>query len=725
MPAPPFAHVAGAHAWERCARGGALSGLMSDGATEALRLLTDQEDAAISEVDPTIWERWRSNRGGGLWRPVGPERCVEREALRGGPEGAQVWDGQRWIAVDGLPSSPILALEADAEGVLWALVSEASATTLRRYAALGSTPLPHVEIPPGLRHLACCADGLVGIDAARIWWRRAAGWAALALPPTLDALAPAAITRWGDGAAALFVGAGRAALALVRRGQVQAAPLDGLGAALGLLSLPDGDLLVGEIVVVDASRERMRFARYRRRASGEGFTWSRIEAWRAVGFDGRALFVDHDGLPWASTARGPRRLVRQPDAYVGSGAGPDAEGVIGVVETWPLDAGTPGTPWHRVFFDAAQPEGTGLRVYARTFDRLDEEPAEWTVALPHLDRRPGWSDRPFPAIERPPFETLEGLLPTWPGRYLRLRVELIGTRRASPALHAIRVTAPRPSLLDWLPAYWRQDAGALPSFGARNDTGWGRLERLLALFEGTLSELEARTEALPSLWDPAAAPAEVLPWLAGLIGWTLDARLDEAARRRLLLEAAALHRQRGTVNGIRRLCVILADCEVQIVEAFRGRRHDGAALGREAAGPHETPGAVLGPGMVLSDGASQDLAAWYAAFAHRFTVVLYRDAEPDLASMVARAVDEYKPAHTAVELRWVGREMRLCTDGALGITTVPGQSEQQRGVAPLILGDGSVPLGGSLATGPAALPHPSSLYDRLPDAHPDMTRRTP
>jgi hypothetical protein len=40
---------------------------------------------------------------------------------------------------------------------------------------------------------------------------------------------------------------------------------------------------------------------------------------------------------------------------------------------------------------------------------------------------------------------------------LWLRIVLRGARRRSPAIAALRVTFPRPSILDHLPSFWRND----------------------------------------------------------------------------------------------------------------------------------------------------------------------------------------------------------------------------------------------------------------------------
>ena len=44
------------------------------------------------------------------------------------------------------------------------------------------------------------------------------------------------------------------------------------------------------------------------------------------------------------------------------------------------------------------------------------------------------------------------------------------------------------------------------------------LRRFLSLFESFNTETEDAINALPSLFDPEAAPKEYLPWLAGWLG---------------------------------------------------------------------------------------------------------------------------------------------------------------------------------------------------------------
>ena len=83
-------------------------------------------------------------------------------------------------------------------------------------------------------------------------------------------------------------------------------------------------------------------------------------------------------------------------------------------------------------------------------------------------------------------------------------------------------------------------------------------DRALALFEGFVTETDARITALRQLLSAHTAPAEALDWLASFLALTFDQRVAEPVRRSLLAEIATLWRQRGTVPGLTRLLSILA-----------------------------------------------------------------------------------------------------------------------------------------------------------------------
>lgn len=500
------------------------------------------------------------------------------------------------------------------------------------------------------------------------------------------------------------------------------------------------------------------------------------ESYGVRGFDGRGLWRDGDTV-FASTAAGARALLRRERPLRHEGR----------VETWALDSGSFACHWHRLFVDVCLPPDTRLWVEARSSDDLppwevrrgarppqdlagDKPPPPPAPALtdpwPPLvsrsaddqegwqllsvpDRRPALADQ---SLERPAagygeLETLEWLVSTPPGRYLWLRLYLEGDGRRSPVVYALRVSQPRPSMLERLPAFWRAD----PEAGEHS-------ERLLALFEGPLTELEHRSESLLRLFLPALTPAEALPWLAGFLALTYHDQVPEPVRRQLLAEIATLYRQRGTRPGLERLLSILAEVPVVIVEGFRLRRRSAALLGessvlgpalelggREAAlgldplgidpvaigasgDEEERMGLAHGVLMAMrasersagrspcpstdppSPLASDPLRRWFRQRAHRFTVLVPRCRSAALEVVLEQALQAHKPAHTLHQFCWIEAGYCLAQGVRVGLHRLGLSSRASPPVlGQALLGGGTDPLPGghdpdSCGPGVAVLP---------------------
>ncbi|HUH12079.1 MAG TPA: phage tail protein, partial [Longimicrobiales bacterium] len=275
-----------------------------------------------------------------------------------------------------------------------------------------------------------------------------------------------------------------------------------------------------------------------------------------------------------------------------------------------FDGKEPGCVWHRLFLDACIPPGTKVRLESRAADRLDELETESWSEEPRPYRRRGGSELPW-VRGRAPLDaaaagTWELLFQRARGRYLQLRVALDGNGRATPRLFALRVWYPRFSYLrEYLPAVWREDP-ASASF----------LDRYLGNAEGTLTEIEGRIAGAQVLFDQRTAPAELLEWLAGWLGASLDAAWSEEKRRFFLANAMRVYAGRGTAQGIvRALRLALEECPdpalfepaaaasprftVRVVERFLARAAPGVTYG--AAG-------TLAPAAVPAGG------AWSPAF---------------------------------------------------------------------------------------------------------------
>jgi phage tail-like protein len=270
---------------------------------------------------------------------------------------------------------------------------------------------------------------------------------------------------------------------------------------------------------------------------------------------------------WIPLARQPRARFRE----------------SGEIVTPAFDAGEPNCVWHRLMLDARVGPGASVEVWSAAADERDElEVAAWRRE-PGPQPRRGASELPF--VDNGRYDTHELLFQQATGRYLRLRLQLLGDGRTTPRLRALRAWHPRFSYLErYLPAVYREDA-ASGSF----------VDRFLANVEGLYTEIEDRLAAAQVLFGADTAPPGTLDWLAGWFDLTLDPLWDERRRRLLLRNAPRFFQARGTIRGIELMLRLTLDPCVdegvfdeprppalavpRIVEAYRTRRTPGVALG--------------------------------------------------------------------------------------------------------------------------------------------------
>jgi phage tail-like protein len=274
----------------------------------------------------------------------------------------------------------------------------------------------------------------------------------------------------------------------------------------------------------------------------------------------------------------------------------------------PFDSGQPGCVWHRLMLDANIPPGSKVEVWSRAVDDPKLLPATDWVREPDPLARPDGPDRPY--LRQPdPYATFELLFQRAQGRYLSLRLHLVGDGRGTPHLHALRALYPRFSYPEhYLPRAYRED-----------EVSASFLERFLANVEGTQTALEDRILAARALLDPRAAPTEALDWLAGFFDVALDPAWSESRRRAFIAHAMDFFRWRGTPRGLRMALRIAldagpeADADVfaepegrcslayRIIERFRLRTTPAIVAGdpTQALGPRPLD---LGARWVPADG---------------------------------------------------------------------------------------------------------------------------
>ncbi|MBK4216487.1 hypothetical protein JJJ17_11170 [Paracoccus caeni] len=253
------------------------------------------------------------------------------------------------------------------------------------------------------------------------------------------------------------------------------------------------------------------------------------------------------------------------------------------------------------------------------------------------------------------------------GRYLWLRLRMTGrglpspgrvgpsiSATASPVLRSLRITAPRYSLLQWLPPLFSEhDITAEPP-------GANFLERFLSLFEERLTEAETALDRIPRQMNPRGAPDEWLAFIASWLDLDFDPSWPTDARRQLVIEGAALQAGRGTVEALRRALEIYTTHPVGIVEAYRTRPPAPIQLGKRGA---------LGVAPLGGETQGTDLA-------HRFAVTVTlpgrTERRAELAA-VRKIIDDMKPAHTEYTLRLGGAgAARIGMGTQIGAIVIPG-----------------------------------------------------
>jgi phage tail-like protein len=250
-----------------------------------------------------------------------------------------------------------------------------------------------------------------------------------------------------------------------------------------------------------------------------------------------------------------------------------------------FDSREPGCTWHRLLLDACLPPDTQVIVSSAASDERAELKKPAWQHEPRPYRRGDGPERPFALLPRDGrYGTFETLFQAARGRYLKLRLEIVGDGVATPHLRSLRAYHPRFSYLErYLPGVYREDAESAHF-----------LDGFLANVEGFYTTLEDRIASAEQLFEPRTAPSEALDWLASWFDVVLDAGWDDDRRRLFIQHATELFRWRGTQRGLRlALGLALLRCPderlftdrdtepggIRIVERYQTKRASPALLG--------------------------------------------------------------------------------------------------------------------------------------------------
>lgn len=440
-----------------------------------------------------------------------------------------------------------------------------------------------------------------------------------------------------------------------------------------------GDLYVGERRSVASTEEDDRFIR---RFDGEG-----NYAGEAGDFRGSALSLALDSEDWIyayGEEEDERKMsVLTPTLRYTRAAG--ASLVRGRYFSLSLDSAEEGTEWHKFVLDADIPANTQVQVSYRAADdkqvtvkeTTDEGVVRYvTVNLDRyieqasnldeggrarkaadLDTLDDWSE---PAVNAGDALILEGV-----GRYLWLRIDLVGGEEKAPSIGSLRLDFPRDTYLRYLPAVYQED-----------ERSRDFLERFLSLFETFFAATEWRINHLARYFDVDSqlATGDFLRWLASWLAIPEDKSWSEEQLRELIRQAPELYRKRGTREGLEAMIEIFTGERPLVVEHFQT-----AGCAQPPPAARRTDAAAGGENVLSLEEILRNL---YGTDPYCFCVLLkpyrsetkggrrvVRRLSEEERKAVRRIVDAEKPAHTCAGLLALQPWIHLDMHTYLGVNT--------------------------------------------------------
>ncbi|MGI6778036.1 MAG: phage tail protein [Acetivibrionales bacterium] len=141
------------------------------------------------------------------------------------------------------------------------------------------------------------------------------------------------------------------------------------------------------------------------------------------------------------------------------------------------------------------------------------------------------------------------------GRYLWLKIELIGTYYLKPALKRIRIYLPGEDIIDYLPEIYRQNI-------AKDDFFY----RFLSIFQSFIFDMENEIYNISRHFDLQTARSDFIEWLCSWLDIYDVSSWDEKQLRVLLAEAVDIYASAGTKKGIERLIYLYTGEKPIIIE---------------------------------------------------------------------------------------------------------------------------------------------------------------
>lgn len=307
-----------------------------------------------------------------------------------------------------------------------------------------------------------------------------------------------------------------------------------------------------------------------------------------------------------------------------------------------LDSTVEETVWHKLLMEAEIPEETQVRI---AYFASDSQEFIRNGSLHKIDNF--LKDKNIPLTEKldafaskwskPIINPKDALLINAKGRYLWIKLELVGSEQQSPLIRKMRFYYPRMSLLSFLPAIYQED-----------EKSRDFLERFLSLYGSFFLHLEEQIANMSQYIDVDAAPPEFVTWLSNWLALAVDDSWEEEQIRKLVKHAPELYKRRGTRYGIEQMIEIYTGEKPFIIEYFQYRRLQEQSELRK----------------IFSD--------LYGDNPYSFCVLVKPESVPTKKKrlMVEKILNDEKPAYTEAKLVVLEPWIYMDKHSYLGINTV-------------------------------------------------------
>lgn len=246
---------------------------------------------------------------------------------------------------------------------------------------------------------------------------------------------------------------------------------------------------------------------------------------------------------------------------------PTTDNFVGVYFSKSFDSGMSHTIWHRFGYIGDIPGNTNIEIsyYAFEDEVIVHEDKSMKVnefldssEVSTFDKEIYLSDKWINTV----LNGKDGLFFNTEGRYLIIKVNLIGMVNDSPSISRIRVYYNRETYLQYLPEVFQDERGK------------DFLERFLSIYEVFLGEMEERIDNMAMYFDPDLLEGEMLEWIAEWLKVRLIKSWDSKKTRAFIKLAPELYKIRGTRVGIEKLLEFCTGYKPVIIEYFEVTEFD-------------------------------------------------------------------------------------------------------------------------------------------------------